>query len=237
MKKNTITFVEYNELSNYPPVPAKTLIPEWYKKIESYVGGKKTFNINSPEGQGTAKKCMPLFDAITSGYIIFSSVDYYFRINEQGHQEYSYALSANEWIPINVHHPATLGDYPNLTSATYRMDSPWTIKTPKGYSIMVLNPLHRENSVFKIFEGIVDTDKHPSPLNFPFTLLDRNFEGLIPAGTPFAQIIPFKRDRWKMNISKLDSPLQKELYRGHHQLKSSFWNFYKTRVWDRKSYE
>jgi hypothetical protein len=237
MKKNIITFVEYNELANYPPAPAKTFIPDWYKKLESYVGGKKTFDINSHQGQATAKKCMPLFDAITSGYIMFSSVDYFFRVNELGQQEYSYASSSDAWIPINMHHPETLGSYPNLLSPTYRMDSPWTIKTPKGYSIIVLNLLHRENNVFRIFEAIVDTDNHPSPVNFPFTLLQPNFEGVIPAGTPFAQIIPFKRENWKMTISKLSSPLQKELYRGHHKLKASFWNFYRNQVWNRKHFE
>jgi hypothetical protein len=205
--------------------------------LESYIGGKKTFNINTQDGHPTAKKCMPLFDAITSGYIMFSPVDYYFRINERGEQEYSYANSVKEWIPINLHNPATMGDYPNLVSPTYRMDSPWTIKTPKGYSVMVLNPLHRENSIFRIFEGIVDTDNHPSPLNFPFTLLKPNFEGLIPAGTPFAQIIPFKRDNWKMKIEELGSPLQKHFVKENYKLQSSFWNFYKNKIWDRKSFE
>jgi hypothetical protein len=125
----------------------------------------------------------------------------------------------------------------NLVSPTYRMDSPWTIKTPKGYSVMVLNPLHRENSVFRIFEGIVDTDNHPSPLNFPFTLLEPNFEGLIPAGTPFAQIIPFKRDSWKMKIEELGIPLQKHFVKENYKLQSSFWNFYKNKIWARKSFE
>jgi hypothetical protein len=29
---------------------------------------------------------------------------------------------------------------------------------------------------------------------------DPMFEGLIPKGTPVAQVIPFKRDKWKMKI-------------------------------------
>jgi hypothetical protein len=31
---------------------------------------------------------------------------------------------------------------------------------------------------------------------------DPNFEGLIPKGTPIAQIVPFKRESWQMELGK-----------------------------------
>jgi len=53
--------------------------------------------------------------------------------------------------------------------------------------------------------GIVDTDKYFAPVNFPFVINDPKFEGLIPKGTPIAQVIPFKRDGWKMKIGNKDN--------------------------------
>ncbi len=51
------------------PKPASQFIPKWYKNLESYIGGNK-----KPDGDGkaqvTIKKCIPVFDAITAGYII-----------------------------------------------------------------------------------------------------------------------------------------------------------------------
>jgi len=231
-----IEFVALHELSHYPPVPAKHVMPEWYKHIDSYIGGKKTVKQNSNVGESTAKKCMPLFDAMTAGYIMFTQVDYFFKIDEFGRQVYNYANSTKEWIPMSVHHPETVGKYPNLISPAYRVNSPWTIKTPKGYSITVINPLHRDNSPIKIFEAIVDTDNHPSPLNFPFTLSEPNFEGLIPAGTAIAQIIPFKRENWQMNTHDLGSPLQVHFSKEDKKTHSVFWNFYRDKIWDRKHF-
>jgi hypothetical protein len=59
--------------------------------------------------------------------------------------------------------------------------------------------MHRE-SVFSILPGVVDTDSYTAPVHFPFTLNDPKFEGLIPAGTPIAQVIPFKRNNWEMKF-------------------------------------
>ena len=46
----------------YPPQPAKSFIPNEYKKLSSYVEG----DLRAP----TVKKCMPFLDAMTAGYII-----------------------------------------------------------------------------------------------------------------------------------------------------------------------
>ena len=59
---------------DYSPKPASSSVPDWYKDLESYISGKK-----KPTGDGnttaTIKRCMPVFDAITSGYILYTQVD------------------------------------------------------------------------------------------------------------------------------------------------------------------
>jgi len=177
-----------------PPVPASKLIPEWYKNMESYRGGDK-----KPNGGGhtpaTIKRCMPVFDAITAGYIVVLPADVYVSIRD-GAQYFEWAsFDLIQFHPVDqapTHPMRNEHDYPKWTTH-------WSIRTPKGYSTLFVQPMHRE-SVFTIFPGIVDTDEYFAPINFPFVMNDPNFEGLIPKGTPLGQLIPFKRESWTMKF-------------------------------------
>ena len=178
------------------PKPASKFIPDWYKNMESYMGGEK-----KPDGDGktkaTIKRCMPVFDAINAGYIITSPADVYVTIKD-GQQFF-------EWSTLGLisFHPIEQAPtHPEKNKHAYpKWINHWAIRTPKGYSTMFVHPMHRE-SVFAILPGIVDTDEYYAPVNFPFTVKDPEFEGLIPKGTPIAQVIPFKREPWTMQFGK-----------------------------------
>jgi hypothetical protein len=176
----------------YYPKPANKQIPNWYKDIISYVGNEK-----KPDGMGkptqTIKKCMPIFDMLSSGYLIFSYTDIYVSIRD-GEPWYEWP----SFHPIEMHSNQQAYNHPSANQFGFpKWINPWSIQTPKGYSTLFIQPTHRE-SVFTIMPGVVDTDNYTPAVNFPFTINDLNFEGLIPAGTPIAQAIPFKRDSWKM---------------------------------------
>ena len=110
--------------------------------------------------------------------------------------------------------------------------NPWAIKTPKGYSTLFTQPMHRE-SVFTILPGVVDTDTYTAPVNFPMVINDPNFEGLIPKGSPIVQVIPFKRDKWESTFSKdVESVNKVSAY-----LNSQFFDRYKRMFWSRKEYK
>lgn len=177
------------------PKPASQFIPNWYKEVESYINGKKLPDGNGG-GTGTVKRCMPVFDAITAGYIITLPADVY--VSQRDEQPYF------EWATLGLvqFHPAVQApNHPNRNGhESYpKWINPWAIKTPKGYSTLFVQPFHRE-SVFTILPGVVDTDEYFAPVNFPFVLNDVKFEGLIPKGTPIAQVIPVKRDTWEIKI-------------------------------------
>lgn len=209
----------------YYPQPASKFIPEWYRETENYVGGKKQ-PTGSGNTTGTIKKCIPVFDAITAGYIITLPADV-FVSRRDGELYYEWSnLGLIEFHPIEQ---APL--HPNQNGHTYpKWINPWAIKTSPGYSTLFVQPFHR-NSVFTILPGIVDTDSYYAPVNFPFVLNDTSFEGLIPAGTPIAQVIPIKRDSWKLNISEFDH--KKITIR----LLSKMFDRYKTLFWYRKEYK
>jgi hypothetical protein len=223
-----IIFTNVTAFELESPQPASKLIPTWYKDTVSYVGGVK-----KPTGDGktdpTIKRCMPVFDALTAGYIISSPADVYVSIKD-GQQYF-------EWAALHLinFHPIEQAPNHPLKNGYYypKWNNPWSIKTPKGYSVLVVQPMHR-GSVFTILPGIVDTDSYTPPISFPMVINDPLFEGLIPKGTPIAQIIPFKRDKWKMKLG-----YKKELDDQKKKVEKSttkFFDKYKEMFWTRKEY-
>lgn len=211
------------------PMPASAYIPEWYKNMEGYINGKK-----EPDGAGraqeTIKKCIPVFDAITAGYIITSPADVWVSI-KNGEQHF-------EWANFNLiaFHPIEQApEHPAKKPFAYpKWMNPWSIKTPKGYSVLFVQPFHRE-SVFTILPGIVDTDEYYAAVNFPFVINDPEFTGLIPKGTPIAQVIPFKRESWKMKIGNEKNYINQ--VNVTTKLETKFFDRYKTMFWSRKEYK
>lgn len=211
------------------PKPASQHIPEWYKNMDSYLDGQK-----QPDGNGsttaTVKRCMPVFDAITQGYIISTYVDI-FVTKRDGAPWY-------EWSNLNAiaFHPIIQApEHPNQNGFNYpKLMNPWGIKTPPGYSTMFTAPAHRNNP-FTILPGVVDTDTYSGPVNFPMILTDVNFTGLIPAGTPIAQIVPFKREQWEMQIGG-DKELE-EINSINANLLTAFFDRYKNKFRITKEYK
>jgi hypothetical protein len=219
----------------YSPKLASAFVPEWYKNVESYINGEK-----KPTGEGssaaTVKRCMPVFDAIVAGYIILSPADIFVSQKEmedgtkQPYFEWAnYSLIQFHPIAQMPEHPARNGHmaYPKWTN-------PWAIKTPEGYSSLFVQPMHRE-SPFTILPGIVDTDTYTSPVNFPFVLNDINFEGLIPAGTPIAQVIPVKREEWEMSLGSQEEFLEHQ--KVSNRLNTKFFDRYKSMFRQPKVYK
>jgi hypothetical protein len=224
-----ITFTNILGLDFFPPKPAVKSVPEWYKNTPEYLGDQgKKINLDGHTTH-TIKKCVPVFDAITAGYILYTQVDVQvlkvddfttYTWPDQG----AIAFHPIEQAPL---HPArSEAPYPKWIN-------PYAITTPPGYSVLFTQPMHRE-SIFTIFDGVVDTDTYKAPVSFPFVLNDPKWEGVIPAGTPMAQVIPFKRDSWKHEIgSEKERKEQEKITR---KLKTLFFNSYKRQFWSSKTY-
>lgn len=232
-----ITFTDTKNIpEEYYPIPSSRLIPDWYKNLQSYVGDEK-----KPDGSGattaTAKRCMPIFDAITSGYIISTYTDIWVSQQKDDTEE---TFQYYEWSildPIGFHPKEQLPEHPD--GSGHRISYPkwinaWSIKTPPGYSCLFVTPLHRDTPIV-ILPGVVDTDVYTAPVNFPFILKNPKMEGLIPAGTPIAQVIPIKRDDWQMSIGEKDDLLKQEKITT--KLRTKFFDSYKTQFRQIKQYK
>lgn len=58
---------------------------------------------------------------------------------------------------------------------------------------------------------------------------------MIPEGTPIAQVIPFKRNSWKMSIGNEKNII--EIEKQTLRLNSKIFDAYKTKFWNKKSFK
>lgn len=183
-----------------PPIPSSQLVPEWYRQQEPYVNNDKSI---SEKGMysSTVKHCMPAIDAITAGYVFCFPCDIHVTSNTlDGGITTSWPVDRKM---VESHSAGQVSKYPIDTSvwnpAVLKLINEWTIQTPPGYSTLFTAPFWRGEYRFMPFTGVVDTDKYPQAVNFPF-LIRNGFTGLIENGTPFVQLIPFKRDDWESEV-------------------------------------
>jgi hypothetical protein len=239
---------DYFALKEDYPTPIKLNIPEWYKKLEHSVT-----NI-------TIKGCIPFLDTLTSGYLLKMPQDFYVRHNVDNKNEKG-DFFKDSFQTFGLHQMANLlnSNYINLNSGIdihslkqvegspfieknknlpfYKILNPWKIKTPKGYSCLCVSPLNNSDDRFSIIPGIVDTDNFPHEINFPIIINGDKYpvlETTIKKGTPYVQIIPFKRDNWKM-IIKSREPKEIQNARLLYALKVI--NIYKEKYWNKKSWK
>lgn len=228
-----IKFIHENKLSKEivtSPVPAKIKIPKWYKDSNLYVNNKlsisKTGNVNT-----TYKACMPFFDALSFGYIIELHCDVLIQKNNNK-TEVSWSSTLDPCVPRDSQVVDSIPNYPGFDKNLQAWKLYWNIKTPKNFSCIVGHPFNRPNLPFFTTTGIVDTDMFHSSGAIPFSL-EKNFEGIIPAGTPIISIIPFQRNDWKMKIEDPDE----SLFFQQGIARNKFIGWYKKNMWQRKKFE
>lgn len=220
------------------PQPAFKNVPEWYKKTNAYFHNEKTPRLinNKISASSTIKKCMPVFDMMSSGYILFTPTDVWVT-QEKTETGTNPIYTWPSWEVLNFHAIEQAPDLPYNSGHTINYPkwiNDWSIKTSPGCSVMVLSPTYRD-SIFTILPAVVDTDKYFNNINFPFVLNDINFEGLIPAGTPMAQIIPFKRESFEMEIG--NDQQFKDALDHRKNILGVFYNGYKARFRQDKTYK
>jgi hypothetical protein len=239
---------DYFALKEDYPTPIKLNIPEWYKKLEHNIEIK------------TIKGCMPFLDTLTSGYLLKTPQDFYVKHNIEnknekgkvfkdsfqtfGLHDMNHILGAknvNLNSGLDIHNVGQLIGSPfidkNKNLPFYKILNPWKIKTPKGYSCLFVPPLNNSDDRFSIIPGIVDTDTFPNEVNFPIIINGDKYpvlETLIKKGTPYVQIIPFKRDSWKMMIKPRK---QKEIQNSRLFYGLKVLNIYKDNYWNKKSWK
>jgi hypothetical protein len=242
IKDNEIIFYPVDEAAGIyvsPPEAASKAVPEWFKSVPKFTDGEKEFIHYGDRMNLTVKACLPLIDAFTSGYVLRTPCDIQVRWNDgdryptftwpQKNTQISppiYMRSIDHdketpWKNVEGYEPLMFNFMPS-----------WCIKTPKGYSSLFIHPINRTDLPFYTIGGVLDTDGWGEAGMHPF-LLKKGWSGIIPEGTPYMQIIPFKRQDW---VSVVDKTMTKEYSIAITKRDNKFKDFYKKTHWKIKSY-
>ena len=188
-----------------PPIPAVQGLPGWFKALPA-----KSFNPTMGKEIETVKKCPPFIDAMTYGFLIPLAIDlkvedgeftWDFEVPKGIVSEYSHS-------PIGFHDPSQIVGTPFFDEDRFiiKFNNFWTIEAPPGYSLLFTHPVNRTDLPFTTLTGLVDCDRFfDSPLNFPARWHDTAFNGVLPKGTPVAQCLPVKRDRWTSRLEVMSA--------------------------------
>ena len=213
-----------------PPKPARSFVPDWYRKADRFIGGKMQLR----EGgiNKDLKLCLPFLDALTSGYCLELNCDLLVERDSRGinffwHEE----PQPIETRPKDM--AKTLPTPSGHDSDLYAWRTVWAAITPLGYSAIYTHPLNRFDLPFTTTSGVMDTDFYHNGGQIPF-FLKEGFTGVIEAGTPIVQIIPFKRESWQHEIADTNSKI---LEPKKYSVQKHLFGGYKKLFWQKKEYK
>lgn len=213
------------------PTPSSRVVPAWYKDMPLYTrGGTK------PElepGNSSPKACMPLLDALTAGYMFVTPHDVEVRIYDNPNEpKVEYGYKGPSIIKTRGRDLAGMMPSPNgFTPGIYIWHTAFEAITPPGYSMLYTHPLNQDHLPFRTSSGIMDTDIYGHSGSIPFSI-KIGFEGIIPKGTPFLQMIPIKRESWKA----FNSPIEED--EGVTAIpRTTIRGFYRDNWWQKKEYK
>jgi hypothetical protein len=216
------------------PEPASKHIPDYYRNMPSSISSSSDGPVFNDEGDPglTVKRCMPVLDSLTAGYMIPLVTDV--QVSREGDGK-GFVWPAKNFNAIAFHPNSQFPglDVPEEYDSTnaYKFVNPWQIVTPPGYSCLFVSPMWRYDLPFHTLPGVVDTDQHPVSVNFPF-FMRRDFEGHLKKGTPIVQVIPFKREGFSSSVS--ERPESED--RRWDKARLQFYNRYKEHFRSPKSY-
>jgi hypothetical protein len=240
-----------NKDSKSVPGPTQGVIPEWYKNADRFAKMPNGEYYKAPKEvcpfpkEGTVddygkiptwKACPAIMDAFSTGYVFKTPCDLTFFKNTSGiidvkieDNRYGDFCTRRQPMP-QFEHPKGFYRY------HFAWMADWGLELPEGYSALFMTPMNRFDLPFMNTTGVVDSDKVHLLGSFPFFIAE-GWEGTIPAGTPYLQVIPFKRENWEHKVEILD---QSEMY-GKLMDNAKFYRqpdggIYKNKVWSRREY-
>jgi hypothetical protein len=216
------------------PIPAVQSLPNWYKNKRPLLPGAEKHEVTPEQKKNvTVKWCNPFGDALAAGYFIVLENDVQVK-QVEGTQEFVWFRGGDNFIGSHSKEQIAPELIPEgYSGQPWKFVNFWGIKTPPGYSTLFTHPMNRTELPFLTLSGVVDTDDYNQPVNFPF-LIRSDFEGIIEAGTPIAQVIPFRRETWESEVTKFDEARVKAQ---HSKWGRKLFRPYKLGYWKRKEYK
>lgn len=228
----------YNKFNLFSePSLSKKHIPKWFLNAKRHLINpiSNSFIINEQGGKELSfKACPALMDIYTSGYMLTTPCDLVFYkennyINvktEEGFEDFCSRRSLmDDFVSPFGYNKIPFHWYPS-----------WAPEVPDGYSVLYLSPVNRFDLPFLTVGGIIDNDKINTPGLLPFFLRD-DFIGTVPAGTPYVQIIPFKREKWEMSSQMhTEEEIEERRSKSKSIYRTKTGGAYKKHTWSKKTF-
>jgi hypothetical protein len=217
------------------PFPASQAVPKYWKDATPY-----TVNEKNPKGNklifdgigyaATFKKCTPMLDSITSGYVFPLWADVHIQqIN--GSPNISWKVES----PVfETHDSSGIPTIAGYNPQAFKYINKWIPKLPKGYSAFITPVAGNPDAIYRPISAIIDYDASPHEL-VPPGYIKEGFEGIIEKGTPMFQLTPFKRESWQAEFNFLPEGKYQEIK--NRDLLGTIVNNYVKHFWSKKSYK
>lgn len=180
--------------------------------------GPPTF---APDENPTIKSCPGVIDVLRSGYIVRAWADieivtpeppapgtgrdrYMDRVGMQ--QGETGAKVGSFPAPLNQAFPLQEGEY----DFALKLDSPWTCRTPPGWSLLYLPLPYDVDKPWRVVPGVTDNDEF-HVVNI-IAMWRHYGTYLIEAGTPLCWLLPVKREGFSLKVeSHFDAEMDRQL--------------------------
>lgn len=220
------------------PEPILKTLPEWYRKADRFLKDDNGNYYTAPDGGKVSgwKSCPAIYDIMGTGYVYKTPCDIEVyeenglpKIKIQNKIDESFIQERPPMQDFVVPH--------GYHEHHFAWWIDWAVELPKGYSAIYTHPLNRFELPFLSTSGVIDNDSVTLPGTMPF-FIAKGFTGIIPAGTPFSQIIPFKRENWESEIV-IENPNIMGVKNFQNSLKYRKPNggIYQNEVWQRRKYD
>ena len=205
-------------IESSPIVPLRNHMPEWFKSL------KPDLDVVS----STVKRCPSFIDFFKKGYVVNMWCDLYLNIKKttKGNVKFEWR-TPDEQFEFHTHPNNQFIDHipkhiREKTLFVLKPVCPWNVKTEKGYSLYQFPMYYSYNPIFEVLPGIVNSDIYYS-INQQMCITQEG-EYIIEKGTPLAAYIPFKREKFELEMKMIDDTLKHKLTVEKRFIKSKFKN-------------
>lgn len=219
------------------PEPSYKKIPQWYRDLGKHYNSNNLEDLNPVNDRGgdgsnvSTKLCLPFQDAMSLGYMYCLEDDLTVELDKDGKPSLSWS---KPFMMVDKRPNVDLAIPSDVHPLHFGIKMQWFYETPEDYSLLFTMPINRPDLPFWTPSGIVDSDIWGLPAFLPL-FIKRNFEGVIPMGTPIAQMIPIKREPWNLVIDDSEDTLEKHELKSENR-RSHITAHYRKFAWRKKQY-
>lgn len=232
--KNTIQLISnipgLDEIEECRPKPTGKYIPQWWKDLplDAFHQSHITPTME------TVKGCPSFPDLFSQGFVIPAWCDILLNYDKKTEQWSTQSGRKDGSSNFAVQsHPKE--QFLRFVDAKFMGDKkyfifkficPWQVITPKGYSVLQLPMFYHYGNEFTTMPGIIDTSYHHE-INQQVAFTSDKEQVFIPRGTPLAQYIPFKKEKYGLEIRSATDEDRKLFAKNNNKLISKFTNGYR----------